>query len=177
MTGGTVNARTHSSSARRGRALAAVGILLVAGTALAAPQAAPPAVPPAAAPAAAPRSTPVLPQGYTYNPEGRRDPFVSLINRGTDQKSQTPRPEGLPGVSVSDVAIRGIVVNNKAYIAMVQAPDGKTYIVRNGDRLYDATVKAVLADAVVFVQQVNDPLSLVKQREIRKPLRPTEEGK
>jgi hypothetical protein len=30
---------------------------------------------------------------------------------------------------------------------------------------------------VVFVQQVTDPLSLVKQREIRRPLRPTEEGK
>ena len=83
----------------------------------------------------------------------------------------------MPGVSVSDVAIRGIVASNKTYVAMVQGPDKRTYIVRNGDKLYDATVKAVLADAVVFVQQVNDPLSLVKQREIRKPLRPTEEGK
>jgi hypothetical protein len=60
---------------------------------------------------------------------------------------------------------------------MVQAPDGKTYLVRGGEKLYDANVKAVLADAIVFVQQVNDPLSLVKQREIRKPLRPTEEGR
>jgi hypothetical protein len=49
--------------------------------------------------------------------------------------------------------------------------------VRGGEKLYDANVKAVLADAIVFVQQVNDPLSLVKQREIRKPLRPTEEGR
>jgi hypothetical protein len=36
----------------------------------------------------------------------------------------------------------------------------------------DGTVGAITADAVVFVQQVNDPLSPVKQREIRKPLRP-----
>ena len=122
-------------------------------------------------------AAPTVPQGYSYNPEGRRDPFVSLINRGSDQKSQTPRPGGVAGVSVGDIAIRGIVANQKAFIAMVQGPDGKTYIVRTGDKLYDATVKAVLADAVVFVQQVNDPLSLVKQREIRKPLRPTEEGK
>jgi Tfp pilus assembly protein PilP len=126
----------------------------------------------------APRPPGSGPQGYTYSAEGRRDPFVSLVNRGTDQKSaQAARPDGLPGVSVSDVAIRGIVASNKTYIAMVQGPDKRTYIVRNGDKLYDATVKAVLADAVVFVQQVNDPLSLVKQREIRKPLRPTEEGK
>jgi len=155
--------------------LSAATLLASGGPALAGPQA--PAVdrPPAATPA--PRPAPVVTQGYTYNPEGRRDPFVSLVDRGTDQKGQSPKPPGLPGVSVSDIALRGIVANTRAYIAMVQGPDGKTYIVRNGDRLYDATVKAVLADAVVFVQQVNDPLSLVKQREIRKPLRPTEEGK
>jgi type II secretory pathway component PulC len=131
----------------------------------------------AATPAAHDASAPAVPQGYSYNPEGRRDPFVSLLNRGSDQKTQTPRPEGLAGVSVGDVAIRGIVATEKTYVSMMQGPDGKTYIVRTGDKLYDATVKAVLADAVVFVQQVNDPLSLVKQRELRKPLRPTEEGK
>jgi Tfp pilus assembly protein PilP len=120
---------------------------------------------------------PAAPQGYTYNPEGRRDPFVSLLNRGVEQRPQSPRPEGLTGLSVTDISIRGIVANRGSYIAMIEAPDAKTYIVRTGDKLYDATVKAVLADAVVFVQQVTDPLSLVKQREIRKPLRPTEEGK
>ena len=78
---------------------------------------------------------------------------------------------------MTDISIRGIVANRGSYIAMIEAPEARTYIVRTGDKLYDATVKAVLADAVVFVQQVNDPLSLVKQREIRKPLRPTEEGK
>jgi type IV pilus assembly protein PilP len=130
-----------------------------------------------AAPQTPARTTPASPQGYTYNPAGRRDPFVSLVNRGTDPRTQSSRPQGLPGLSVGDLSIRGIVASNRAFIAMVQAPDGKTYVVRTGDKLYDATVKAVLADAVVFLQQVNDPLSLVKQREIRKPLRPTEEGK
>lgn len=155
--------------------LAAAGLVASATAALA--QAAVPTAQPAGAPTAAQKPAMPSPQGYTYNPEGRRDPFVSLVNRGTDQVSQTPRPEGLPGVSVSDVAIRGVVATQGTYVAMIQGPDGKTYIVRNGDKLYDATVKAVLADAIVFVQQVNDPLSLVKQREIRKPLRPTEEGK
>ncbi len=78
---------------------------------------------------------------------------------------------------VGEVAIKGIIQSRGTYVAMLQAPDNKTYIVRNGDKLFDATVKAVTADAVVFVQQVNDPLSLVKQREIRRPLRPMEEGK
>jgi type IV pilus assembly protein PilP len=118
------------------------------------------------------------PQGYTYNPAGRRDPFAPLLQRGADPRTNVVnRPEGLPGVAVSEVAIKGIVHSRGAFVAMLQAPDNKTYIVRNGDRLFDATVKAVTADAVVFVQQVNDPLSLVKQREIRRPLRVIEEGK
>lgn len=127
------------------------------------------------APASAP---PLNPQGYSYSPAGRRDPFVPLFHRGSDSRGASiSRPEGLPGVAVSEVAIKGIVESRGAFVAMLLAPDNKTYLAHNGDRLFDATVKAVTSDAVVFVQQVNDPLSLVKQREIRRPLRPIEEGK
>lgn len=157
----------------RGAARAVAACLLAAMATVAGAQT--PAAPPPAAPPS--RALPAAPQGYSYNPEGRRDPFVSLLNRGVEQRQQSPRPEGLSGLSVTDISIRGIVANRGSYIAMIEAPEARTYIVRTGDKLYDATVKAVLADAVVFVQQVNDPLSLVKQREIRKPLRPTEEGK
>lgn len=157
----------------RGAARAVAACLLAAMATVAGAQT--PAAPPPAAPPS--RALPTAPQGYSYNPEGRRDPFVSLLNRGVEQRQQSPRPEGLSGLSVTDISIRGIVANRGSYIAMIEAPEARTYIVRTGDKLYDATVKAVLADAVVFVQQVNDPLSLVKQREIRKPLRPTEEGK
>lgn len=135
----------------------------------------------AAGPAAAQTQKPdpsQAPQGYAYNPAGRRDPFVSLAHRGSDPRTtSTVRPEGLPGLPVAEVSVKGIVQSEGGFLAMLQAPDNKTYIVRSGDRLLDATVKAIVADAVVFVQQVNDPLSLVKQREIRRPLRPTEEGK
>jgi Tfp pilus assembly protein PilP len=147
-------------------------------TALAAdPARTPPAQPPAAAPAEARPAPPA--QGYSYNPEGRRDPFVSLLERGsTDLKSNAAsRPDGLAGLFVGDIAIRGVMLSRGAYSALIQAPDNKTYTIRPGDKLFDASVKAITADAVVFVQQVTDPLSLVKQREIRKPLRPTEEGK
>ena len=145
-----------------------------AGLCVAQPAGAGPAAP---AQAAEPVSLPG-PQGYAYNPAGRRDPFVPLLQRGADPRAAVVnRPEGLPGVAVSEVAIKGIVQSRTGFVAMLQAPDNKTYIVRNGDRLFDATVKAVTADAVVFVQQVNDPLTPVKQREIRRPLRAVEEGK
>ena len=70
--------------------------------------------------------------------------------------------------------VKGIVRDRSGFIAMVQGPDTKTFIVRSGDKLMDGTVKSITADTVVFSQDVNDPLSLVKQREVRKAVRPTE---
>ena len=54
---------------------------------------------------------------------------------------------------------------------MIQGPNTKTFTVRPGDNLLDGTVKAITADSVVFSQDVNDPLSMVKQKEVRKTIR------
>ena len=60
------------------------------------------------------------------------------------------------------------------FIALLQAPDSKTYNVRVGDKLFDGTVKSINQEKVIFSQDVNDPLSLVKQREVPKPVRQAE---
>jgi len=130
------------------------------------PQAAQPAAKPAEA--AAP---------FTYNPEGRRDPFVSLIGKGSDPRSAAARLPGVPGLLINEVSVKGIVRNSSGFVALIQGPDNKTYVVKAGDRLLDGTVKSIVQDAVVFSQDVNDPLSLVKQKEIRKPLRSAEGGR
>jgi type IV pilus assembly protein PilP len=118
---------------------------------------------------------PPPPPAYTYEPEGRRDPFVSLLARGSDPTSAASRPPGVAGLLINEVIVKGIVRDRSGFIAMVQAPDNKTYIVRGGDKLMDGTVKSITADTVVFSQDVNDPLSLVKQREVRKAVRPLED--
>jgi Tfp pilus assembly protein PilP len=141
----------------------------------AAPAAAPAAQAPPAAPTPAAVQTPAAesepPTAYSYDPEGRRDPFVSLVGRGTDPKRTGERAPGIPGLLVSEVTVKGTMRGRSGYIAMIQASDNKTYIVRAGDRLMDGTVKAVTEDGVVFSQDVNDPLSLVKQREVAKRVR------
>jgi Tfp pilus assembly protein PilP len=115
---------------------------------------------------------------YTYNPEGRRDPFVSLLFRGSDMRpTRENRAEGLPGLMINEITIRGIVRSRDGFVAMLAGPDNKTYIVHSSDKLLDGSVKAITADSVIFSQDVNDPLSLVKQREVRKYLRATQEGK
>ena len=69
-------------------------------------------------------------------------------------------------------AVRGILESRGGFVAMIAAPNGRTYNVRPGDRLLDGSVRTITAQAVVFMQEVSDPLSLEKQREVRKPLRP-----
>jgi Tfp pilus assembly protein PilP len=131
-----------------------------------------PAAPGAAAPGTAPPA-----EAYSYNPEGRRDPFVSLLVRGGERSAKDVRPTGREGLLIAEVTLRGIVKNGAAYMAMLQGADNKTYIVHAGDKMLDGVVKMISADAIVFAQDVNDPLSLVKEREVRKALRLTEEGK
>ena len=130
---------------------------------------------PAPAPAAAP--APVRGgRGYTYDSAGRRDPFGPL-DHASDPRANGGKLNGLAGLMINEATVKGVVKSRGRMLAMVQAPDNKTYIVRASDRLLDGEVRAVTAEAVVFVQNVNDPLSPVRQREIRKPLRIVEEGK
>ena len=156
----------------------------------AAPPQAPPPIPPApvvAAPTPAPagpaagatNSTPggtdtaLPPQGYTYKAEGRRDPFVTLVKRGSDASLTTAaaRSAGLAGLGTGEVSLRGTMLSQGTYVGMLLGSDERTYIVRPGDKLADGTIRAITADELVILQQVKDPLAVQKQREVRKPLR------
>ena len=168
------------------RATATFAVLLLASVVRAEQAPATPA--PAPAPAAARAETqapaakpsPLEPQGYTYEPGSRRDPFVSLLRRG-EEAAGVPtgaRPSGLPGLATSEVALRGTVKGRSGeWIAILQGVDRKTHIARTGDRLMDGTISSVTSDSMVILQSVKDPLSLETQREVRKRLRNTEEAK
>ena len=147
-------------------------------TAPAVTQSAAPAAPPAAASAqaAAEKPDPGQPQGFTYNPDGRRDPFVSLLRRGTEltRDAASPRPSGLPGLTTGEVTLSGIMTSSGGYVAMLEGVDRKTYIVRSGDKLLDGTIRAISADTMVILQQVDDPRSSEALREVRKVLRQEE---
>jgi type IV pilus assembly protein PilP len=145
-----------------------------------APQAPAAPVPPAPAgqAAAAQALPPTPPDPYSYNPDGRRDPFLSLLGAGADRGGpQAKRGDGVAAMTVAEISVRGILQSRGMLIAMVQGPDNRTYMVHQGDRLADGAVQAVTAEGLVIMQEVNDPLSLVKQRVVRKPLRSLEDAK
>jgi hypothetical protein len=87
------------------------------------------------------------------------------------------RAEGVPGIFTGELVIRGIVFTRGAWVAMVAGADKKVYTVRNGDKLADGVIRQITANSVVILQEVNDPLSLEKQREVRKFLRGGDEVK
>jgi Tfp pilus assembly protein PilP len=162
--------QSHSNALFQAVTVAVIVVCAVPGL-LASPQTPPqPPAPPAAEPPPPPAET------YSYNPAGRRDPFVSLALRGGEAGIREGKLEGREGLLISELTVRGIVRTRNTFVAMVQGPDNRTHIVRTGDQLFDGVVKAITADAVIFSQDVNDPLSLVKQREVRKALRGKEEG-
>jgi hypothetical protein len=137
-------------------------------------QPATPASPKPAAPAAE-ASTPAN-EAYTYDPGTRRDPFVSLLSRGIEPTTGK-KLTGLAGLTAGEVMLRGIMQSRNSYVALLSGPDGKTYSARVNDRLLDGVIRTVTPEGIVIMQEVNDPLSLVKQREVRKGLRTAEDGK
>jgi Tfp pilus assembly protein PilP len=126
------------------------------------------------------------PGGFTYNPQGRRDPFVSLQRPVAADRGPKTRKPGMEGFLIQEVALKGIVktsgggagVASKAgYIAIFLGTDGKSYFVTVGQRLFDGIITAVDASSVNFRQEVTDPLSPVKTRDLKKSLYGSEEAR
>jgi Tfp pilus assembly protein PilP len=134
--------------------------------------------PPASKPAEPP--PPPAPDNYSYQPDGRRDPFLSAIGgvgASTDSRTGSRRADGAAGIAVAELTVRGVMQSRSQMTAMIQGADKKTYVVHAGDKLADGVIKVVTLQGLVIVQEVNDPLSLVKQREVTKRLRSLEDAK
>lgn len=117
------------------------------------------------------------PNTYCYQPGTRRDPFVSLMVNVGPSEAKGPRPQGLPGMLVQELALKGIVKDRTGFVAMLLAPDGKSYFARVGQRCYDGVITAMDQATVTFRQDVQDPLSPVKTRDVKKSLYTFEEAR
>jgi Tfp pilus assembly protein PilP len=99
---------------------------------------------------------------FSYDPAGRRDPFRSLregFEERYDEEAE-PRPPGLPGMTVDEIDLEGIIETPNGILAFVQGRDNVSYIIRPGTKLYDGEVKEIHFDRVVFRKQSNDPKQL-----------------
>jgi len=117
------------------------------------------------------------PESFTYHADGRRDPFLNLLGTGTEPRPVGRKSDGLAGLALGEITVRGIMQSRDALVAMIAGPDNKTYIVHPGDRLLDGQIKTITHDGLVVLQRVTDPLSTIKQREVQKLLRSLEDAR
>ena len=109
---------------------------------------------------------------YRYDPQGRRDPFQSLV--GPTPKIQAgQRPPGVPGFLIDEMKLQGVVKTKQGHVAMINGPDNKGYLIRVGDKVLDGEVIRITPSSVVFRQEVNDPTRIERYREVVKDLIPT----
>jgi len=170
--------------------LIALIVLAAAWTALAQQPAAPPAAPPSQeakpgeeGPALDPADIDEILQGeeevlsgsgFSYDPGNRRDPFKSLLVAPDRPEFRGPRPEGVPGLLIDEIGLTGIFRTSKGYVAQVVAANQKkSYLLKEGDQLYDGDVVSINGREIVFKQIVQDPTALKPFREVVKSLNPS----
>lgn len=109
---------------------------------------------------------------YRYDPQGRRDPFRSLV--GPAPKLEPgQRPQGVPGFLIDELKLQGIFQTRAGLTAMIAGPDNKGYTIKAGDKVLDGEVLRITPNTVVFRQEVNDPTRIERYREVVKDLSPT----
>jgi Tfp pilus assembly protein PilP len=110
---------------------------------------------------------------FTYDPGNRRDPFKSLLIAPDRPEFRGPRPEGVPGLLIDEIDLKGIFRTARGYVAQVNAANQKkSYLLKEGDQLYDGDVVSIGKSEVVFKQIVQDPTALKPFREVVKSLNP-----
>lgn len=163
-------------------------LLTIAATALIAVAQQPP-VPPAGAPSTATQSPdetlqqdlqeiledPDAANSYRYDPQGRRDPFRSLVGPAP-QLSRENAPPGVAGFLIEELDLQGVVKTGQGFVAMVNGPDNNGYLLRAGEKVFDGEVIRITPVSVVFRQEVNDPTRIERFREVVKDISPPSEA-
>ncbi|MBI2080614.1 MAG: pilus assembly protein PilP [candidate division NC10 bacterium] len=114
----------------------------------AAPPTRPAVAPPPAAPAAKP-ATAVEPR-FTYQAEGRRDPFRNILDSRVVE-------EGAEGIDFSSLKVAGIIWQRRSYFALVETADGLGHILRVNDPLgKTGRVRQITPEGVVIEVRAKD---------------------
>ena len=99
-----------------------------------------------------------------------RDPFLALISGG---QAHIVLPPGKAGLQVSTLRVDGIVRSQNGMIVVVLNPQGRTYFLHQGDRLFDGRVEQISLDAVTFQETGKDPFGNTVERTVVKRVYPS----
>ena len=127
------------------------------------------AKPPVPAPVTAAPARPT----YVYDARNRRDPFRPLIE--PRQVKKVGPKIGLATLEVNEIKLAGIIWEPRGFLALVEAPDGKGYILRVNDTVGgDARVAKITPEGITFEVKGPTPLPQVRTRLVELRLRKEE---
>ena len=104
---------------------------------------------------------------YTYEPKGRRDPFVPLTDvvKAKPQKKKGSAP--IEDFDVDEIKLIAIAWDSQQYFAMVTLPDNKSYTIKKGMTLglYGGKVREITRDTVIITEQTKDYKGQIKTKD------------
>jgi type IV pilus assembly protein PilP len=112
---------------------------------------------------------------HPYDPSGRRDPFVPVLQQlGLGPIDPTLPP--LQRIGLTEMNLIAVIWGGYGYTAMVQTPDGNGYTVRRGTRIgpNNGMVSAVTEKGIVVQERFTDVYGSKQEREYVKLLHPKE---
>ena len=114
---------------------------------------------------------------YAYNPAGRRDPFTSIVIR-EEKKSLAGSKAPLERYPINEFKLVGVVWGGLGYHAMLEGPDGKGYLIRQGTKIgpNQGVVKKITQTTMIIEEKYKDPLGETNRKEIVIELRKKQEG-
>jgi len=106
-------------------------------------------------------------------PQGRRDPFITLVGKQTGAGPALNLPPGKGGLQVSTLILQGIVSGPNGMIAVVANPQKSVYFLRVGDELFDGRVEKIEISGVLFHEVGKDAFGKPVEREVTRKLNPS----
>ena len=119
-------------------------------------------------PPAAPEKK-VAPPIFSYDPEGRRDPFKDLFG-GQEVRDKQKVFTRMADMDIEDITLMGIVKTPQRFEAIIAFADGFPMTLLEGQRLADGYVLSIDADKVVFRKTSDRGIPLAKPRDIVKEI-------
>lgn len=113
--------------------------------------------------------------GASYDPSGRRDPFLPMVQLGQQVEQDASLPP-LQRVGLTELSLIGVLWGNYGYTAMVQTPDGKGYSIRRGTRIgpNNGVVSSITERGIIVQERFTDVYGNKQEREYVKLLHPKE---
>ncbi|GEM_PF-5785639 len=117
--------------------------------------------------APAPDNLPMAPQMQVENDDkfhytqSGRDPFVSLIEKGSEEGVNQG---GLPSMLIAELALQGIQIG-LGKVAMFKGPDNNVYGMRIGDACKDGKLIEIQNNRVMFEKIVFDEFGREKEKQ------------